>query len=107
MEFGVVYDALKKECFVARRGKGAALNGKPIRVSKTPALASALLGTGFPYDRRERRRFYLCFWENFMMRAQGVRRTGAAALDLCYVAWGRVGGFWEFGSGRGTLPPGR
>ncbi len=97
MEFGVVYDALKKECFAARRGKGAKLNGKPIRVSKTPRLASALLGTGFPYDRRERRRFYMCFWENFMTRVQGVRRTGAAALDLCYVACGRVDGFWEFG----------
>jgi myo-inositol-1(or 4)-monophosphatase len=97
IEFGVVYDALKKECFTARRGHGACLNGEPIRVSKTPRLATALLGTGFPYDRRERRQFYLCFWESFMVRTQGVRRTGAAALDLCYVACGRCDGFWEFG----------
>ena len=61
MQVGVVYDALKKECFVARRGKGARLNGKPIHVSDTPALEFSLLGTGFPYDRRQRRRYYLSF----------------------------------------------
>jgi len=94
---GVVYDALKRELFSAQRGKGAKLNGRPIRVSRTPTLAQSLLLTGFPYDRRERRRFYLCFWEHFMMRVQGVRRTGAAALDLAYVACGRNDGFWEFG----------
>jgi myo-inositol-1(or 4)-monophosphatase len=93
----VVYDALKKECFIAHRGQGARLNGKPIRVSTTPNLGAALLGTGFPYDRREKRRFYLCFWEELMMRSQGVRRTGSAALDFAYVAAGRTDGFWEFG----------
>ncbi len=97
LQLGVVYDALKKECFVARRGKGARLNGKPIHVSDTPALEFSLLGTGFPYDRRQRRRYYLSFWEAFMMRVQGVRRTGSAALDLAYVACGRLDGFWEFG----------
>jgi len=96
-EFGVIYDALKKECFIAQRSRGATLNGKPIRVSTTDSLSTSLLATGFPYDRRERRRFYLCFWEAFMMRTQGVRRTGAAALDLAYVAAGRTEGFWEFG----------
>ncbi|HYL60278.1 MAG TPA: inositol monophosphatase family protein, partial [Candidatus Acidoferrales bacterium] len=97
VQLGVVYDALKKECFVAQRGRGAHLNGKPLRVSATPSLAAALLSTGFPYDRRERRRYYLCFWEELMTRVQGVRRTGAAALDLAYVAAGRTDGFWEFG----------
>ncbi|MDO8434251.1 MAG: inositol monophosphatase family protein [Candidatus Binatus sp.] len=97
VQFGVVFDALKKECFVAQRGKGAQLNGKPIRVSTTPSLGASLLCTGFPYDRRERRRFYLSFWEEFMTRVQGVRRTGSAALDLVYVAAGRIDGFWEFG----------
>ena len=97
VHLGVVYDALKKECFVAQRGHGARLNGKPIRVSTTPSLSAALLSTGFPYDRRERRRYYLCFWEELMTRVQGVRRTGAAALDLAYVAAGRTDGFWEFG----------
>jgi len=97
VQFGVVFDALKKECFIAHRGQGARLNGKPIRVSTTPNLGAALLCTGFAYDRRERRRFYLCFWEEFMTRTQGVRRTGSAALDLAYVAAGRTDGFWEFG----------
>jgi myo-inositol-1(or 4)-monophosphatase len=97
MEFGVVYDSLRKECFAARRGRGARLNDLPIRVSPIRTLATALLCTGFPYDRRERRRFYLCFWEDFMTRVQGIRRAGSAALDLCYVACGRVDGFWEFG----------
>jgi myo-inositol-1(or 4)-monophosphatase len=97
VQFGIIYDALKKECFSATRGRGARLNNKPIRVSKTDTLSSALVATGFPYDRRERRRFYLSFWEAFMMRTQGVRRTGAAALDLAYVACGRTDGFWEFG----------
>lgn len=97
LEFGIVFDALHRECFTARRGKGAFLNGKRIRVSGTPTLGAALIGTGFPYDRRQRRRFYLCFWENFMMRAQGVRRTGAAALDLGNLACGRLDAFWEFG----------
>ncbi len=97
VQFGVVFDALKKECFIAQRGQGARLNGKPIRVSTTPNLCAALLGSGFAYDRRERRRFYLCFWEEIMMRAQGIRRSGSAALDLAYVAAGRIDGFWEFG----------
>jgi len=96
-QFGVVFDALKKELFTARLGRGARLNGKPIHVSTTDSLSASLLATGFPYDRRERRRFYLCFWEAFMMRCQGVRRTGAAALDFVYVASGRTDGFWEFG----------
>ncbi|MGH7917041.1 MAG: inositol monophosphatase family protein [Candidatus Binataceae bacterium] len=97
LQTAVIFDAFKNECFVATRGKGARLKGKPIRVSQTDALATALLATGFPYDRRERRRFYLAFWESFMTRTHGVRRTGSAALDLAYVACGRVDGFWEFG----------
>ncbi len=95
--FAVVYDALKKEMFSAARGKGARLNGKPIRVSRTAAISSSLLGTGFPYDRRLRPRFYLTFWEAFLLRCQGIRRTGSAALDLANVACGRIDGFWEFG----------
>jgi myo-inositol-1(or 4)-monophosphatase len=97
VELAVVFDALKRELFVAARGRGARLNARPISVSRTPSLDLSLLATGFPYDRRERRNFYLTFWEAFMMRTQGVRRTGSAALDLCYVACGRVDAFWEFG----------
>jgi myo-inositol-1(or 4)-monophosphatase len=93
----IILDAFKKECFVAQRGRGAHLNGKPIRVSPVPTLDYSLLATGFPYDRRARRRYYLAFWEAFMMRVQGIRRTGSAALDLAYVACGRADGFWEFG----------
>jgi len=97
LQTGVIFDAFKRELFVAHRGKGARLNGKPIRVTRTPKLEGALLATGFPYDRRERRRFYFAFWEAFMLRTHGVRRTGSAALDLAWVACGRVDAFWEFG----------
>ncbi len=97
VELAVVFDAFKRELFFAARARGARLNGRRIRASATPALERALLATGFPYDRRERRNFYFTFWEAFMMRTQGVRRTGSAALDLCYVACGRVDAFWEFG----------
>lgn len=95
--FAVVYDALNKQLFTAARGKGARLNGKPIRVSRTAEFSSSLLGTGFPYDRRSRPRFYLAFWEAFMFRCQGIRRMGSAALDLANVACGRIDAFWEFG----------
>jgi myo-inositol-1(or 4)-monophosphatase len=97
LQSAVIFDAFKRELFTAHRGKGARLNGKPIHVTRTPALERALLATGFPYDRRERRRFYLAFWEAFMLLTHGVRRTGSAALDLAWVACGRVDGFWEFG----------
>ena len=97
MQYGVVFDALHKDLFTARRGKGAQLNGKPIHVSKAKTLATSLLATGFAYDRRERRRFYLAFWEDMMTRVEGLRRAGSAALDLASVACGRLDGFWEFG----------
>ena len=97
LELAVVFDALKRELFVAARGRGARLNGRPIHVSATPSLESALLATAFPYDQRERRNFYVTFWEAFMMRTQGVRHTGSAVLDLCYVTYGRVDALWEFG----------
>ena len=96
LELGVIYDPLRDEVFAAERGQGAALNGKRIHVSPTPNLASALLCTGFPYDVRERGEFARHF-ANFIMNAQGVRRDGAAALDLAYVAAGRFDGFWEEG----------
>ena len=96
LEIGVVYDPLRDEMFTAERGQGASLNGRRIRVSPTPHLASALLCTGFPYDVRERGEFARHF-ANFIMHAQGVRRDGAAALDLAYVAAGRFDGFWEEG----------
>ena len=93
---GVVYDPLREETFCARRGGGATLNDAPLHVSTVSGLEQSLLLTGFPYDRRERSAFYLRFYEAFMCRAQGVRRSGSAALDLCYVAAGRAEGFWEW-----------
>jgi len=97
LELAVVYDAFKRELFVAARGRGARLNGRPIQVSATASLDRALLATSLPYDQRERRNFYLTFWEAFLMRTQGVRHTGSAVLDLCYFACGRVDALWEFG----------
>jgi myo-inositol-1(or 4)-monophosphatase len=96
MEIGVVYDPMRDELFSAERGEGASLNGRRIQVSPVDALAGALLCTVFPYDVRERSEFARHF-ANFIMNAQGVRRDGAAALDLAYVACGRFDGFWEEG----------
>ena len=96
LELGVVYDPMRDEMFTAERGQGAALNGKRMRVSQIDNLNRALLCTGFPYDVRERSEFARHF-ANFIMTAQGVRRDGAAALDLAYVAAGRFDGFWEEG----------
>lgn len=96
MELGVVYDPMRDELFTAERGQGASLNGRRIKVSPVRSLSAALLCTGFPYDVRERSEFARHF-ANFIMNAQGVRRDGAAALDLAYVACGRFDGFWEEG----------
>jgi myo-inositol-1(or 4)-monophosphatase len=92
---GLVYDPLRRECFRAVKGGGATLNGDPIRISGVSELDKALLATGFPYDQREHAEYYLSFFKAFMTRSQGIRRNGSAALDLCYVACGRIDGFWE------------
>jgi myo-inositol-1(or 4)-monophosphatase len=93
---GVVHDPMRGETFAAVRGGGARLNGAPIVVSDVERLEHALLGTGFPYDRRQHTAFYVAFFAEGMRRAQGVRRAGSAALDLCYVACGRLDAFWEW-----------
>ncbi|MCY4386793.1 MAG: inositol monophosphatase family protein [Desulfurellaceae bacterium] len=93
---GVVHDPVRNETFSARRGGGAQLNGNPIRVSTASQLDQSLLLTGFPYDRRSYSAFYLRYYEAFMLRTHGVRRSGSAALDLCYVACGRADAFWEW-----------
>jgi myo-inositol-1(or 4)-monophosphatase len=92
---GLVYDPIRRECFSAVRQQGATLNGKPIRTSTANELDKSLLATGFPYDQREHADFYLSYFRAFMTRSQGIRRGGSAALDLCYVACGRLDGFWE------------
>jgi len=92
---GVVFDPTRQELFVGEAGGGATLNGKPIHVSSTPRLDGALLVTGFAYDIRVSKQNNLDHFANFALRAQGMRRMGAAAIDLCYVACGRFDGFWE------------
>lgn len=92
---GLVYDPLRNECFRAVAGQGAFLNDAPIRISPVEQLDKALLATGFPYDRRQHADKYLAFFRAFLTRTQGIRRAGSAALDLCYVASGRIDGFWE------------
>jgi len=96
MLLGVVYDPIREEIFTAVRGAGARLNGAPIGVSSVDDLDVALLGTGFPYDRREHGAFYVAFFLEAMRRSQGVRRGGSAALDLCWLAAGRLDAFWEW-----------
>jgi myo-inositol-1(or 4)-monophosphatase len=92
----VVYDPLMDELFHAVAGGGAYLNGQRIRVSKETALDRALLATGFAYDRRGSEQDNLDEFAAFLKSARALRRDGSAALDLCYVAAGRLDGFWEF-----------
>lgn len=92
---GVVYDPTRDELFLAQQGKGATLNGTPIHVSPTPKLNEALLVTGFAYDVHTAKDNNLREFCAFTVRARGMRRTGTAAIDLCYIASGRFDGFWE------------
>ena len=92
---GVVYNPVTEELFKAVKGKGASLNAMPIRVSGTEDLGGSLIATGFPYDIRSTSETNLDHFRNFAPRAQGVRCCGSAALDLCFVACGRLDGFWE------------
>ncbi len=95
MVAGVIYDPLRDELFSAERGKGAWLNGRQIRVSKTKKLQEALTATGFPSQKRHRSP-NVHFYQEITLRSHGVRRAGSAALDLAYVACGRLDGYWEF-----------
>jgi myo-inositol-1(or 4)-monophosphatase len=92
---GVVYDPMRDELFMAQKGQGAFLNGRKIQVSVTNRLISSLLATGFPYDRKISQKNNLDYFPKLLMASQEVRRDGSAALDLCYVACGRLDGFWE------------
>jgi len=98
LQQAVIYDPMRQEFFTASRGDGAQLEGKKIRVSGQRTLEGSLIGTGFPY-RMEAAHIddYLAMLKVIMGTAAGVRRPGAAALDLAYVAAGRIDGFWEFG----------
>jgi myo-inositol-1(or 4)-monophosphatase len=92
---GVIYDPMRDELFVAERGKGAFLNGKPIHVSNVPELGEALVATGFP-SRKRHENPNIYFYQEFTLRSHGVRRAGSAALDLAYTACGRFDAYWEF-----------
>ena len=95
VELGVVYDPMQDECFSAARGKGAFLNNTPIHVSAVNEMVGAMLCTGFPYDVHTNEENNLNYFSSFVKSSQAVRRLGSAALDLCYVAAGRLDGFWE------------
>ena len=98
LEHGVVYDPMRQELFTASRGDGSQVDGKRIRVSKQLSLEGALIGTGFPYRANAKwMDEYLAMLKVIMQQTAGIRRPGAASLDLAYVAAGRIDGFWEFG----------
>ncbi len=95
LEIGLVYDPIRHELFTAAKGKGAQLNNRRIRVSNCSKLNYALIGTGFPHNKTQHLKHYLTTFANILPKSSGVRRAGAAALDLAYVAAGRLDGFWE------------
>ncbi len=97
MNQAVVYDPTRNELFTASRGGGAFLNEKRIRVAKRIKLADALIGTGFPYRVFDHVDAYLAIFKELTQKTAGLRRPGAASIDLAYVACGRTDGFWEFG----------
>jgi myo-inositol-1(or 4)-monophosphatase len=97
---GAVYDPVADEMFAAALGSGATRNGERIAVTDCARVEDALLVTGFPYDVREHPERHVPLFQAFLMRAQGIRRDGSAALNLCYLAMGRFDGFWE-----GNLSP--
>jgi myo-inositol-1(or 4)-monophosphatase len=94
---GAVYDPMKDEMFAAAKGMGASLNGAPIRVSGCTALSESLLVTGFPFRSLAQLPQFLASLEYLIRNASGIRRDGSASLDCCYVACGRLDGFWECG----------
>lgn len=97
LEIGVIYDPLRDELFTASKGSGAMLNNRRIRVTKQNSLQGALLGTGFPFKRQRYLDTYLDMFKALITDSAGIRRAGAAALDLAYVACGRLDGYWEIG----------
>ena len=99
IEHGVIYDPLREEEFTATRGRGAALNGRRLRVAQLSGLEGALIGTGFPFrkDQVPHVDAYMGMLRDIMANTAGLRRAGSAALDLAWVAAGRMDGFWEIG----------
>ena len=106
LEQGVVFDPLRQELFTASRGKGARLDDRRIRVTTRRSLDGALLGTGFPFRELADLEHYLDTLRALIPRTAGVRRAGSAALNLAYVAAGRLDGFWEFGLAKWDMAAG-
>lgn len=94
---GVIYDPVRNELFTASKGRGAFLNDRRVRVSRRDRLTDALIGTGFPYRAFDHVDAYMGAFRELTEKTAGMRRPGAASLDLAYVAAGRLDGFWEFG----------
>ncbi|OAI10495.1 inositol monophosphatase [Methylomonas koyamae] len=97
LEIGVIYDPTRDELFTAERGGGAMLNNRRIRVTKQNTMRGALIGTGFPFKTMENIEPYLDMFKAVCADAAGIRRAGAAALDMAYVACGRLDAYWEIG----------
>lgn len=97
IEHGVVYDPTRNELFTASRGRGAYLDDRRLRVSRRTSLRDSLIGTGFPFRQLEHLDEYVRMFKRITEETAGIRRPGAAALDLAYVAAGRLDGFWEYG----------
>ncbi|MHB8253115.1 MAG: inositol monophosphatase family protein [Acidiferrobacter sp.] len=97
LEQAVVFDPLRDELFTATKGEGAQLNDRRIRVSRVADLDGALLGTGFPFRQTDSLKHWIAMFEQVAQNTSGIRRAGSAALDLAYVACGRLDGFWETG----------
>lgn len=97
VEQAVIFDTNRNELFTASKGRGAFLNERRLRVSSRAKLSDTLIGTGFPYRAFDRIDAYLGIFREIAQKTSGIRRPGAASLDLAYVAAGRLDGFWEFG----------
>ena len=96
IQVGVIAEPIRKRLYQAEHGKGAWCNGERLRVSECERLSHALVGTGFAYDRHERADFYLAYVSAVMKTVQGIRRAGAACMDLAMLASGQLDAFWEF-----------
>ncbi len=106
IQHGVIYDPVRDELFTASRGRGAVLNDKRLRVIDRKLLENCLLGTGFPFRSPELLDSYMGTFKDFMSQCRDIRRTGSAALDLAYLAAGRIDGFWEFGLSKWNIAAG-
>ena len=106
VQHGVIYDPIRDELFTASRGRGASVNGKRMRVVDQKVLEKCLLGTGFPFRDTDNIDTYMGTFKDFMTQCRDIRRAGSAALDLAYVAAGRLDGFWEFGLSKWDIAAG-